>query len=165
MLMWLICLFVYLTYGDNCSNRTNTYKSHGTSNDKYWYYDPRSYTQSILPTNTSYYRTWIQNTVSCIGEWCVQNRWMCLRNNSHCYHVEHIIPRRHNIREIAECSVDVLGNYIMANGIWNRELSNKFLGEKAEIYGDIFKYAYVSVYKACFDIYPIKLPVELCIKN
>lgn len=154
-----------------CDERTRIYNDHGRSNDNYWYFDPRTFTKSTLHAVTKItpqqYKTLINKDVPCVGQWCVDSAWKCnVGDSQSCYNVEHIIPKGNTIKEIGGCSTDILGNFIMSYGAWNQALSNKYYGEKVEIYGsEIVKSAYISIYKSCFNITPLVIPNELCSSN
>jgi hypothetical protein len=155
------------TAGPRCSDRTKVYTEHGTSNEKYFYFDPRTYSldtkDSSLVSNQDYRRL-VSSAVNCTGLWCLGGEWKCVQGNSlDCYNVEHIIPKANKIEAISGCNVTIFGNLIMSYGKWNQQLLNGFYGEKIEIYGaDIVASAYITVYRKCFGRIPSHFPVELC---
>jgi hypothetical protein len=93
--------------------------------------------------------TFINKLPECSWIHCSHDGWKCPDNNVDCYHIEHIIPKNNSIPELTGCNTNIYGNVIMAYGLWNAQLGNKFLPEKYLIYGDVFINAYNSVYKCC----------------
>jgi hypothetical protein len=150
---------------ESCEKRTVIYDSYGKSNTNNFYFDIRTYTESTVSMTAQSYKDKIKASIPCNGQWCVDNQWKCNKTNQ-CYNVEHAIPKANDILEIYGCPVDIEGNLIMAYGAWNQALSNRYYGEKLEIYGStIFKSAYRSIYKACYLKDPISYPEELCLSN
>lgn len=164
----LLIILIHIIHANNsCNARTSIYTQHGYSNTNSWYVDETTYAASTDSMTAQNYRNHIRNTIVCTGRWCVDGKWNCAPGNSRdCYNVEHIIPKANSIKEISGCSLDILGNYVMAYGAWNQALSNGYYGEKVTIYGsDIFASAYKSVYKACHGSYPSYYPIELCLSS
>lgn len=164
----LTILFVLILHiSCQCNIRTSIYNSHGKSNDNYWYFDPQTYIKTIDIISVSKYRELIKGSILCTGQWCINKEWKCnLSNSRDCYNVEHIIPTANKIKEIANCSTDILGNLIMSYGAWIEQSSNGYYGEKAIIYGNrIVESAYRSVYQACHNKEPNYIPDELCIPS
>jgi len=107
------------------------------------------------------FRNYIKSNILCVGQWCISdlmgpfgkrnNGWNCPKDSKrNCYEVEHIIPIENDIPELAWCDTNIFGNLIMAYGKWNGELSNGFLCEKKQIYGnEIYTKAYNSIVKCC----------------
>jgi len=150
-----------------CEKRTKIYKSNENFNTNYFYFDDRTYTESIESITLETYKNKIRNTTECVGVWCTNKGWTCNYGNSRdCYNIEHIIPKAHTILEIYGCNTDILGNLIMAYGAWNQQLSASYYGEKVDVYGStIFKSAYRSVYKSCYNSDPIAYPDDLCLST
>jgi hypothetical protein len=163
----LFLLFLIINADDSCDLRTAVYDSHGYLNLNSYYFDTATYTESTTSMTPQIYKDYIRKQIPCTGEWCIENQWRCdFGNNQDCYNVEHIIPKANTILEIYGCPTDIQGNLIMSYGKWNQQLSNKYYGEKALIYGSsIFKSAYKSVYKACHESEPLFYPEELCFPN
>ncbi len=159
MLLFVTLFQAILAY--NCADRTSLYKEHGSSNSANYYFDLNTYgTEDRCTKQTAAtFRTLMNNPQtgrSCNGLHCnpatSDNSWSCQfngRTTEYCYQVEHIIPTVNNMPELIGCSTDISGNLVMAFGKWNRELSNQFIGEKVEIYGDIYTHAYTAVYECC----------------
>lgn len=147
----------------NCNDRTKLF---GKTNDNYYYFDPRTYTESSEYITPRQYRASL--TVPCTGQWCIDNQWKCnFGDSSHCYNIEHIIPQANDIEEIKGCSTDVVGNMVMAYGGWNQALSNKYYGEKVAIYGStMVKSAFYSILTACYtNTSFFSYPKVLCLNN
>lgn len=150
-----------------CGERTSIYGGELVINIQYYAYDPRTYLNQSITMTRDQYRALIQRTIPCTGFWCIDSQWKCIIGDSrNCYNVEHIIPSANSIPEIAGCSTDVRGNYIMAYGAWNQALSNHYYGEKAMVYGDeIMKSAYAAVHWTCKGAPPQHYPAELCLNQ
>ena len=164
----LFFLFILITYADDsCEKRTKIYDLNGNSNTNYFYFDDRTYTESTKSMTLNDYKDYIRVTLPCVGVWCLNKQFICEKNNSrNCYNVEHIVPKAYDILEIYGCNLDIQGNFIMAYGAWNQQLSNNYYGEKVNIYGShIFKSAYKSVYKVCYNSDPTNYPEELCLST
>jgi hypothetical protein len=168
MLLYVL-LFQYVVC-ESCDDKTTVYLSRfktGSGNQNYFYFDPDTYNYSLETTTNEKFRRLMKNNVKCTGKWCVDGEWKCkLGNNRDCYNVEHIIPQANQITDIQGCSLDIVGNLVMAYGAWNQELSNSYYGEKVIVYGStIVKSAYISIYKACHKINPSIFPAELCLSS
>jgi len=165
MLSLILILINIVTCDDICNERTYIYQNKGYENLDYYYFDPNTYTESIIPMTNDVFRQYIINNIKCLGKWCIDKQWKCnFGDSKNCYNVEHIIPKANSIQEIKSCSLDVQGNLIMAYGAWNQALSNRYYGEKNIIYGsDIARSAYKSVYLSCHGFEPNYYPPELCL--
>lgn len=163
----LFFLFLIVNANNLCDERTDLYNIHGNYNLNSYYFDGRTYTESLDIMTRQNYRYYIKNKLSCIGEWCIEGQWKCIIGNSQeCYNAEHIVPRANKIKELAGCSTDIRGNLIMSYGKWNQLLTNKYYGEKLTIYGaDIVKSAYRSIYRVCHGSDPLFYPDELCLSK
>lgn len=164
-MMFVLLLLTNVVLAENCSDRTKYYEESELNNADYYYFDPRTYSFDALDKiDRDGFRKMTKATIKCTGIWCVDGEWKCNNGNSNCYHVEHIIPTANNIKEIANCSTDILGNLIMSYGAWNQALSNKYYGEKVKIYGEkIVHSAYQSVYRACHGQQAKYYPDTLCL--
>lgn len=160
----MLFLFITIVLADSCSDHTRYYDEIKLGNQDYYYFDPRTHhPYSLDKASRDTYRKMIKEQIKCIGKWCVDGEWKCSGNND-CYHVEHIIPTANNIKEIANCSADILGNLIMSYGAWNVALSNRYYGEKVKIYdSDIVQAAYQSIYEACHGTQARYYPDSLCL--
>lgn len=162
--MFLLLLLFSFVYANNCNERTSYYNGILIGDFDYYYYDHNTYTENIKSMSIEEYKLHIISTVPCTGKWCVNGKWPCKYGDSkNCYNVEHIIPTMNNIKALIGCSLNIQGNMIKAYGAWNQALSNEYFGEKAIIYGSIFKSAYKSVYTACHNQSPTYYPEELCL--
>lgn len=78
------------------------------------------------------------NNIKCIGKWCNNNTYSCENTNPECYQVEHIVDRKNT--PYKNCNTNILGNVIMAYGLWNRQMGqlcwNNTYVEKKIIYGE-----------------------------
>lgn len=160
----LLLIIICVVYANDCSERTSYFRNGFFVNKNYHYYDPTTYTSSTNPMNVQDYKNYIKEK-PCTGEWCVENKWGCNKNdNKNCYNVEHIIPKSNNISELKGCNVDVQGNLIMSYGAWNQAMRNAYYGEKVNIYGvEIMMAAYRSVYEVCHKTIPVAYPIQLCL--
>lgn len=166
--MLFILLLILIIRGDDiCDKRTKIYQDVGNNNSNYFYFDPNTYMESIVPMNNDIYKKYIRDRIKCIGKWCIDNEWKCNFGNSRpCYNAEHIVARSNSIKEIEHCSVDIQGNLIMAYGAWNQDMKNSYYGEKNIVYGEeIFKSAYRSIYLACYGSEPKYYHMELCLSE
>lgn len=166
-LILILILINIVSCDDICNERTYIYQNKGYENLDYYYFDPNTYIESIIPMNNDVFRQYIRNNIKCLGKWCIDKQWKCnFGDSKNCYNVEHIIPKANSIEEIKNCPLDVQGNLIMAYGAWNQALSNRYYGEKNIIYSsDIVRSAYKSVYLACHKSEPNYYPLELCLSG
>jgi hypothetical protein len=97
------------------------------------------------------------NYIQCSGSWCVNGEYSCKnpvngKTFTSCYHMEHITDRKNSDSEFEKYDKDILGNVVMAYGVWNMQVGQlnweDIKAEKREIYGVIFDRAY-SLVKAC----------------
>jgi hypothetical protein len=108
-------------------------------NKDYQYFDPRTYGGDIHSNpceemkQTSKYRKYVNDHIKCIGKWCIDGLFKCPSGgyNIDCYVVEHIIDRQFKGKNIT-------GNYIMAWGKWNNNISH--LTEEATYTEKLSKY-------------------------
>jgi hypothetical protein len=118
----------------------HSYSTIDNTNNKYDIYDDRTFGFNVYEdpcTSISYnnkFRKRINDKVPCIGKWCVNGTFNCIRyNNQGCYNVEHIIDKRTNL------NTNIVGNLVMAYGKWNQELGRKTYAEsnaeKIRVYG------------------------------
>jgi hypothetical protein len=183
MILFIVFSLIFAK-GDDCGKRTKVYTAHGKSNDYGFYFVPVTYIGRDLNYacvkndeggNTKFKNT-IEQRFPCNYQHCVPGaktgNWGCTSSNytgtSECYHTEHIIPDKHEIKELVNksgerCDVNVYGNLVMAYGSWNSALGNGHYDEKKEIYGELFNSAYKAVYYCCNDrTYPQSIPVPNC---
>jgi hypothetical protein len=152
----------------DCNERTKIFQEHNTDNTNSFYFVKESYSAGEAPDkpnsiNNQKFRDAVANKSKCNYEHCINDEWKCDATNQECYHVEHIIPKAHNIPELSGCDVNIFGNLIMAYGKWNNQLSNKYLAEKRIIYGDIFDKAYNEVYFNCKKQTRVSNPIaDIC---
>lgn len=89
-------------------------------------------------TRQSYIQLLQDYNISCSGDWCIDGQFKCLSNNNNCYHVEHIIDTTCSIKEFEYMDKNILGNVIMAYGLWNIQVGqlswSNVEAEKREIY-------------------------------
>jgi hypothetical protein len=78
------------------------------------------------------------HNINCQGKWCVHGTYSCKGVESECYQVEHIVDRKNT--PYKDCGTNILGNVIMAYGLWNRQVGQlcweNVYAEKKEIYGE-----------------------------
>lgn len=155
MLVFLFFISALCSPNYDCDARTKVFTEHGTSNANNFYAVFPTYSSNMGEcqtfTSNQQVRTQITNTFTCSGQFCVNGGWSCKDASRQCYEVEHIIPVSNNIPELAGCNMNIYGNVIMAYGLWNAQLGNRFLPEKHIIYGDVFLKAYNAVYKCCHN--------------
>jgi len=165
--MYLLILLITTAFAginETTCSHTNVFLERGNSNEDNFYFVRQTYLYgttfdkcyAMTGNDNSEYRKYISDSIQCQGKWCVNkalwpNGWNC--PNKQCYEVEHIIPKKNNIPEFQNCNVNIFGNLVMAYGLWNSQLQNKFLCEKQEIYGDIYDQAYQTI-KSCCGIAP-----------
>lgn len=78
-----------------------------------------------------------KNNIKCTGLWCVNNQFSCKGAETNCYQVEHMVDQ--NNTPYDNCDVNILGNVIMAYGLWNMQVGQlcwtDVLHEKTKVYG------------------------------
>ena len=76
------------------------------------------------------------NLIRCSGHLCKNGFFECTNSNE-CYHVEHIVDKENT--PYNQCNPNILGNVIMAYGVWNVEVGQKcwddVVIEKFSVYG------------------------------
>lgn len=104
------------------------------SNDNYYFYDERTFGINIYSdpctkiNDNNVFRKYIKNNIKCVGQWCINNDWICsdtkkgVKKSNNCYHVEHIIdisgPEYRDNPDIK----NIAANMVMAWGRWNSAL-------------------------------------------
>lgn len=77
--------------------------------------------------------------ITCTGDWCDnRGKFSCATINPECYQVEHIIDKVTGDSELDSKNKNIVGNVIMAYGVWNNQVGqlkwSNVQQEKSEIY-------------------------------
>lgn len=74
-----------------------------------------------------YIRLLTQNDVGCTGSWCIGGGFSCSGATSSklCYQVEHIIDQQTTDPQLDRYEKNIVGNVVMAFGLWNSQMGNK----------------------------------------
>lgn len=165
MLIFLFILIVSAANENGKRNHTKIYeyelqKNNGTINNinDFWFIS-KTFLQSDIcqpiENRYEYVKILINNNISCANDRCPNNSWNCKNYCRQGYQMEHIIDKNNADILLKNCSTNILGNLIMAYGIWNMQMGAlnwaAVMGEKMDIYGDIFADAYSNVRKCCFS--------------
>lgn len=156
----LLALLFVLTKCDPCQDFTLVLSINLNNNSDYYYFDPNTHINSGLAITNQNYKNFIQDNIQCTGKWCVNGKWIRNISSESYYEVQHIIPIKNNIVELTNCSLNLMCNLIMANNVWNRQLSSR----DNTFYGiDFVKSVYSCLYRECYRTEPGYYPSELCL--
>lgn len=138
---------------------TAIFQTRHADNSNNYYFVPNTFllTQdpcTVINNRAEYLSVLVNNGVVCVGQWCNGN-FGTKPQRTH-YEMEHIVDVVET--EFPDCNKNILGNLVMAFGIWNNQvgqLNSKGVAfEKKEIYGSIYNLARANVAKCCVTTPP-----------
>lgn len=77
----LLSILLLIVNAEPCDKRTKIYDLVGNSNQNNFYFDIKTYTESTANITVQKYKDKIKASISCNGQWCVDNQWKCNNSN------------------------------------------------------------------------------------
>jgi len=155
MIAFLVLFFLTEAANPNGGDGpTAVFQTRTNDNRNNYYFVPNTFLLAQDPctviNNRAEYLSALSNAgITCVGQWCNGN-FGTKPQRTH-YEMEHIV----DVVELdfPDCNKNILGNLVMAFGIWNNQVgqlnSKGAANEKSQVYGSIYNLARANVAKCC----------------